>query len=289
MLVTRRDTHVVVDAPAKVNLHLEILGKRADGYHELETLMLTVSLYDRLTFEPTAAGTELQCDSESAGPAAENLVTKAVQLVRSETGRSDGVRVELEKRIPVAAGLAGGSSDAAATLAALNLLWGLGWDRDRLIGLAGRLGSDVAFFFATPAAVATGRGEVVRPIVPGAELDLVLVNPRVGLSTKAVYGKVSPAPAPAPIAPIVAALEAGDRAEIGRRLHNRLESPALGLCPAVAELKRQAHAWPCLGHLMSGSGSTYFALCESAKQAQDLGRRLSAQNLGDVFVVRSSS
>ena len=178
MQMQRSASVVRVGAPAKVNLFLEVLARRSDGYHELATLMLAVSLYDTLEFteEPPGA-TALHCDHPSLSTGPDNLICRAVDLVRRQSGRSDGVGIRLWKRIPMAAGLAGGSSDAAATLAGLNRLWRLGWDRGQLARLGAELGSDVSFFFAAPAAWCTGRGERIEPLRLGRPLDLVLVAP----------------------------------------------------------------------------------------------------------------
>lgn len=288
MIVDDRGDRLVVQAPAKLNLHLEVLGKRPDGYHELETLMVSVSLYDTLTFRPQPSGTTVHCADEQVGAVDDNLVTRAIRLVREQSGRTDGIAVELDKQIPVAAGLAGGSSDAAATLSALNHLWDLQWPKDRLVQLAEQLGSDVAFFFDTPAAVARGRGELVTPCQLGAPLHAVLISPEAGLSTAQVYANLKPPDKPVSIDPIVGALKAGDVEQVAQLLFNRLEEASLPLSPAVASLKEQAASWDCAGHLMSGSGSTYFALCRSAEQAQGLGEFLRPAGLGKVFVVQSS-
>src|SRR5947208_3153678 len=181
MLIRRCGTAVRVWAPAKVNLHLEVLGRRPDGYHELATLMVAVSLHDTLDLRDEPAGAvRLSCDQPdlSAGP--DNLVCRAAELVRRRAGHAGGVGITLRKRIPLAAGLAGGSSDAAATLAGLNRLWRLGWSNAELARLGAELGSDVAFFFATPAAWCTGRGERVEPLTLGRPLDLVLACPAAG-------------------------------------------------------------------------------------------------------------
>lgn len=297
MKITQQENRLTVLAPAKVNLHLEVLGKRPDGYHEIETLMVTVSLADELTFEPAADGqTTLLCSEPAAGPVADNLVTKAVQLVRQQSGRQDGVTITLEKRIPVAAGLAGGSSDAAATLVALNRLWNLQWSVEHLAKLSEQLGSDLPFFFSAPAAICRGRGERVTPVTPGDRLDLVLVYPAEGLSTAAVYRAVSLPDRPAPMEPMSEAFVAGDKPAIAKRLHNRLQDASERISPVVAALARQARDWDCLGTLMSGSGSTFFALCASPAQAQALGTRLLAETghrrgstqFGSIFVVHTT-
>jgi 4-diphosphocytidyl-2-C-methyl-D-erythritol kinase len=291
----RRSTAVVrVWTPAKVNLFLEVLARRPDGYHELATLMLAVSLYDTLEFmeEPTGA-TALHCDHPSLSTGPDNLVCRAVELVRRESGRSDGVGIRLWKRIPMAAGLAGGSSDAAATLAGLNRLWQLGWDRGRMARLGAELGSDVSFFFAAPAAWCTGRGEQVEPLRLGRPLDLVLVAPPVGLSTADVFRGVTVPTEPRSGAAVRQAAAAGNVNELGRQLHNRLQPAAERLCPDVAGLCARLSSLGPLGQLMTGSGSTVFALCRQPGEARSLARALNSArdelNGARVYVVGSCS
>src|SRR3954452_13473605 len=211
MLIRRCGTAVRVWAPAKVNLHLEVLGRRPDGYHELATLMVAVSLQDTLEFRDDPSGAvRLSGDQPDLAAGPDNLVCRAAELVRRRAGHAGGVSVTLRKRIPLAAGLAGGSSDAAATLAGLNRLWRLGRSNAELARLGAEIGSDVAFFFATPAAWCTGRGEVVTPVSLGEPLHLVLVCPPVGLSTADVYRGVKVPERPETGVDIRDALTAGD-------------------------------------------------------------------------------
>src|SRR6476469_7269340 len=179
---------VRVSAPAKVNLFLEVLGKRADGYHEIATLMLAIDLEDELDVAPAESGElSLTCDDPALPTGPENLVLKAASRLRAETGTSAGARIHLRKRIPWAAGLGGGSSDAAAALEGLNELWKLGLSTAALARVGSDIGSDVPFFLNGPAAWCTGRGEVVTPVKVGKPLDLVLVKPAEGLGTAEVY------------------------------------------------------------------------------------------------------
>lgn len=274
-MLIRHDTGVRVLTPAKVNLFLEVLRRRADGYHELATLMIAVSLYDTLEFreDPTGA-VRLACDLPSLSTGPDNLVCRAVELARRHSGVSRGVSIRLWKRIPLAAGLAGGSSDAAATLAGLNRLWQLGWDRAELARLGAELGSDVPFFFATPVAWCTGRGEVVEPLPLGRPLDFVLACPPVGLSTAEVFRGVEVPIEPVDGSRIRQAVREGAVEEVGRLLHNRLQEAAERLCPAVADLRGRMAALGPAGQLMSGSGSTVFALCRDAGEASRIARAL---------------
>lgn len=288
MIVTKDNDRLLIQAPAKLNLFLEVLGKRPDGFHELETLFVAVNLYDELEFRPRAEGTEVLCDDPKAGAVPDNLVTRAIALVRAESGRADGVSVKLTKRIPIEAGMAGGSSDAASTLAGLNEIWNLGWSRERLAELGARLGSDISFFFYTPAAVGRGRGEKLTQCQLGQKLHFVVVAPPAGLKTGAVFANLKLPATPQRIEPMLAALAAGDVDAIGRYMFNRLEEASLPLSPQVAELKRIASGWNCTAHQMSGSGSAYFALCIDAEQAKGLGGTLKSQGLGRIFVLDSS-
>src|SRR5437868_14004366 len=160
-------------APAKVNLFLEVLGQRPDGFHELETLMVAVDLCDRLEFRPDDSGAlTLTCDDPGLTCGPDNLVLKAAEQLRRSTKETRGARIHLEKRIPMQAGLGGGWSDAAATLKGLNQLWRLGLADAELARLGAEVGSDVAFFFSPGAAWCTGRGEKVEPVTLGRTLDL---------------------------------------------------------------------------------------------------------------------
>ena len=184
---------LILKAYAKVNLTLEVLGKRDDGYHEIATVIQTIDLHDTLTLEP-AADITLECSCpELVSP--DNLVLRAAHLLRENTGSTEGARIVLDKKVPVAAGLGGGSSDAAATLKGLNRLWGLGLSVDELVRMAVQIGSDVPFFLYGGTAMAHGRGERVRPLPP-ADLEWLLVlSPSIDLPNKtaSLYARLSPA------------------------------------------------------------------------------------------------
>jgi 4-diphosphocytidyl-2-C-methyl-D-erythritol kinase len=292
MILQRRGADVLVRAPAKVNLFLEVLHRRADGYHELATLMTAVSLYDTLRLRDDPSGTvRLQCDRPELSTGPDNLIHRAAELLRRRAGRELGADVHLWKRIPMAAGLGGGSSDGAAALAGLNALWRLGLSGVELAGLGAELGSDVPFFFAAPAAWCNGRGEIVEPLALGRPLDFVLVSPSVGLSTAEVFRNIVAPSRPETGEEARRAVEAGDTVEIGRRLHNRLQGPAERLRPVVAEWRARLAALGPAGCLMTGSGSTVFALCRSPEEALRVARGLDAfmeKGVGPrVHIVRS--
>ena len=287
MIIQHQGGRLLVKAPAKINLHLEVLGKRPDGYHDLETLMVAVDRFDELTFEERPDGAELASNQPGLSMGDDNLVTKALELVRRETGLTTGISIALTKTIPMAAGLAGGSSNAAATLAGLNAWWNLGWNLTRLALLGARLGSDVPFFFAGAAAVCRGRGEITTPCRIEKPFHLVIVKPNDGLSTAAVFARLRPSETKRSVEPIVDALEKGDLPRVGSLLFNRLEESAFAMNSKVADLRRLLERESRLGSLMTGSGSAVYALCESRNEAEELARRLSAMNLGEAFAASS--
>jgi 4-diphosphocytidyl-2-C-methyl-D-erythritol kinase len=266
---------LAVWAPAKVNLFLEVYGKRGDGYHEIATLIVAITLYDVLEFKEDSSGTiRLRCDNRSLSTGPDNLVYQAAELLREKLKIRQGVAITVRKRIPMAAGLAGGSTDAAATLFGLNRLWNLKLHRDELMELGTRIGSDVPFFLAAPAAWCTGRGEKVQPFRLGTPLWIVLVCPAVGLSTADVYRHVQVAATPRTGVEICRAAQEGNVEEIGKWLHNRLEPGAYALCPALADIRGRLEAMAPAGQMMSGSGTSHFALCRSRSEAFQIARAL---------------
>jgi len=301
MQLYRSGRGVVVQAPAKINLFFEVLGRRPDGYHEIETLVAPIQLYDTLYFgEENTGQVRLTCQRPNGAATAwggwiedlpegpENLVVRAVERLRQRAGVRRGARLRLVKRIPTAAGLGGGSSDAAAALAAANAGWQLGWSPGALQELGSELGSDVPLFFAGGPAVCRGRGERVEPIRCLPALDFVLVRPPAGLSTAAVYQACRPAAEARSVQPLLEALARGDLAAAGRSMFNRLEEAASTLSPWIERLRGAMESADCLGHQMSGSGTCYFGLCRHARHARRVARRLQAAGVGIAWAVRGS-
>jgi 4-diphosphocytidyl-2-C-methyl-D-erythritol kinase len=290
---------VIVLAPAKLNLFFEVLGKREDGYHEVESLVTSIDLFDTLSFEVRRDGpVQLVCSRlpgfgsndeawfRGLPDGEENLVVRAVELLRRRSGEERGATLRLAKRIPTAAGLGGGSSDAAAALAAANAGWGLGWSWDKLAALGAELGSDVPLFFVHGPALCRGRGEQVEPISAGGLLHFVLVRPPEGLSTAAVYRACVPGRPAREAGPLAAALVRGELSGTGRCLFNRLEVAATMLSPWIGRLRAEFERTDCVGHQMSGSGTCYFGLCRHATHARRVARRLQARGLGVALAVR---
>lgn len=266
---------MVLRTAAKVNLALDVLGKRADGYHEISTVMQAVELFDRLTVETADAISLVMSDPALPSDDA-NLVARAARLLREASGVEMGARIRLDKRIPVAAGLGGGSSDAAAALWALSRLWGVRWTRGRLVELAARLGMDVPFFLGRGRALATGRGERLRSLPAVGGYALVLVNPNFPLSTREVYGRVPVGWRAEPLGTrrMLEALKTRSAQRVAAALANSLEGIVEPTVPAIGGMKAALLAAGALGAAMSGSGPTVFGLARSLDHARSIRRRV---------------
>ena len=265
---------LVVSAAAKVNLALEVLGRRDDGYHEIATVMQAVDLSDRLVLEDGDV-LELRTTASDVPTDGTNLALKAALTLREMSGARRGARITLDKRIPVAAGLGGGSTDAAAVLVGLNRLWGLRWPVARLAEVALRLGMDVPFFLHGGAALATGRGERLEPLV-GSALALVLVNPRVAASTAEVYGGVVAGMYSdgARARRMAAALRSRQPSRVAASLGNTLERVASPRYREVEQMEAALLAAGALGAAMSGSGLTVFGVARSYDHARQIRARV---------------
>jgi len=273
--------------PAKVNLFLEVGGRRPDGYHAVETLIVAVNLFDSLEARRRPDGQlRLTCDAPGVPTDGTNLVMRAAEALRGDTPL--GADLRLTKRIPHAAGLGGGSSDAALTLHLLNRLWDLNHAPAKLLELAAAVGSDVGVFLGGAAGWCTGRGEVVEPTELREPIDLVIVKPPYGLSTAAVYrGHTSPATAVSGHA-MREAIRQGNA--VAGHLHNRLEAPALATEPRLSLVRDRLAACNPLGVLLCGSGSSLFALARNPADAARIARDYSTHSGGDsdrLLVVRS--
>lgn len=300
MLCRPTNRGITVLAPAKLNLFLRVVARRADGFHEIESVMAAINLYDSLTFErldsdrieldvvdasTRSAYAELPLEAP-AGPS--NLVVRAAILLKEYANCPLGARICLVKKIPSSAGLGGGSSDCAAALTALNRLWNLNVPRSALIELAGRLGSDVPFFLTDSAvALCTGRGEQIEPFRVSTGLHFVVAKTATGLSTPAVYRSCQPDTTGQRVDAFMKAMESGAICRMARRLHNGLQPPAEALSNDVRRLRSLFEQLPVVGHQMSGSGSAYFGICWNRQQALQIASHLRAARIPWVKVVRS--
>lgn len=250
-----------------MNLILRVLERRPDGFHAIWSLMQTVGLEDELalTIEPSDRHRiALRCDQAALGTDHSNLVYRAAQLVLDQVDRTVNLSITLTKRIPLGAGLGGGSSDAAATIFGLTRLLGLEWSVERMAGIGQQLGSDVPFFFLAPAAVVTGRGEQVRPVQVSGTRWIVLVNPGFPVETKWAYQRLSASrTAVRPLSQALQQLENHavlDWSEIIRLAENDFEVPVFAHYPVLAQIKHQLLSQRAEVALLSGSGATMFGV-----------------------------
>jgi len=249
---------LVLEAHAKINLTLEVLGKRGDGYHEIRSVMRSLALHDTLTVEQ-APDLEIRCDVDGLD-GENNLVYAAAVLLREASGCDLGARITIAKAVPVAAGLGGGSSDAAAALTGLNELWHMNLGQDALHQLAARLGSDVPFFLLGGTVLASGRGEVLGPLPDQPDCAVVLVNPGFGVSTAGVYGRVDPSMyVPGAVSRGFAQLDPSTPPSCWP-LANTLQQVTTALHPEVAEVPARLREWGAVQAQMCGSGPTCFGL-----------------------------
>lgn len=265
---------VTVLAPAKVNLLLSVGALRGDGFHEVTTVMASLALADTLTIEP-ASELELTREPEPGFPAREDLTWRAAEAIAAAFGRDPGLRIGLGKRIPVAAGLGGGSSDAAAVLLGACRLWGLDPASGLVTEVARELGADVAFFLVGGVALLDGRGDRLVRALAAPPVDIVLVNPGVDSPTASVYREfdADPEPRPDTLPALEKALSAGDTTGLAAAVANNLGPAALRVAPAAVEaLALLGDAPGMVGAWVSGSGSTVFAIAADARAASEAAR-----------------
>lgn len=303
-------TAVEIFTPAKLNLFLELLDRRADGFHELETIMIAINRYDRIRVA-LSDRPEVQLDCgwlphqagvvqryrgaeqiASLPESSDNLVSRSLSLFRERFSISQGFSVELAKSIPAGAGMGGASSDAAAALRAAAKLTGVDRHDPALLQLAGELGSDIPFFFGSPqgpmtAAIATGRGEQIDRIACGGRLNFVVVHPPASVSTATVYRRCQVPRQPTSAAAMLAAIRTGRAAQIAGQLRNRLAEPAQATSKWIDRVLSALGRTSVLGYQLTGSGSACFGICPSAAIAGRIACQLQATGLGNAFAAHS--
>lgn len=293
---------MIVTARAKINLRLRVLGRRPDGYHDLEAIMLPVSVADRVGLTPASLGIEVRTDSAQAPGGPDNLAHRAAEAFARATGRGAAVRIDLRKRIPVAAGLGGGSADAAAVLLGLNRLAGRPLSEADLRTIGRDLGADVPFFLGPGPALAEGVGDVLTPLENFPRPWLVLVHPPVEVSTAQIYGRRPASLTTQPVCSIFESLKSSpwpspsggagsgpgrdDLGRLAQLMVNDLESVTESLYPVVGRIKAELLAAGAAGALMSGSGPAVFGLFASGPEAARGRRALRGRVAARVMVAR---
>ena len=286
------DTSLTVHAPAKINLILRILDRRPDGYHNLWSVMHTVGLTDDVGIKvtPRLPGIRLSCDMEGLSSDQTNLVSKAAAAVLDHARLSVGVDLDLRKRIPMGAGLGGGSSDAAATILGLNQLLKLGWSTAKMAEVGQALGSDVAFFLFAPCAIVCGRGETVRPVTVEGSRWIVLVKPPFGVETKWAYQELAAVrTAVRPLSEQHAAMDGRNRftwSDLTAAVENDFEAPVFAKHPLLRHIRRTLLDLGARIALLSGSGATVFGIFDEESAASRAGAHLKGGSEGlQTFVV----
>jgi 4-diphosphocytidyl-2-C-methyl-D-erythritol kinase len=280
---------IKIEGNAKINLTLDILGKRPDGYHEVAMVMQSIGLHDTIEMDKAKEGIALSINVPWLRADEKNLAWRAAALMQQEYGLRGGVRMRLTKRIPVAAGLAGGSADAAAVLRGLDRLYKLGLSDDQLCELGARLGSDIPFCLRRGTMLATGRGEVLTRLADMPETWVVLAKPRISVSTAWAYQNYDEQGAEQhpDNERIQQEIARGNRKGVAKLLCNVLESVTIKRYAVISRYKELMMEQGAMASMMSGSGPTVFGLAESRGTANKIADCLRASTKADVFVTRT--
>ena len=281
---------IKLKARAKINLGLDVVRKREDGYHEVRMIMQMINLYDRITLRrSTEPGIRVTTNLPYLPVNEDNLVYRAAKLLMEEFKITEGAEIELQKYIPVAAGMAGGSSDAAAVMVGVNRIFHLGLTKKQLMERGVKIGADVPFCIMRGTALAEGIGEVLTPLPAMPHCSLVIAKPKIHVSTKFVYGnlKVSELKEHPDIDGQVQALREGSLEQLVAKMGNVLETVTVPAYPVIDEIKRTMLKNDAMGAMMSGSGPTVFGIFEREERAQEVCRLLKKEGAAkQVYLVR---
>jgi len=279
-----------IKAPAKVNLYLRIIGKRTDGYHDIETIFQSVSLFDEIYLEEiNSPEIKIECNHPQVPFREGNNVYQAVILLREHTGISRGIKIRLNKKIPVGGGLGGAATDAAAVLEGLNQLWQLNLPRESLFHLACKIGADVPFFLLRGTVLGEGRGDELKVLSPLPPVWLVIINPGFPTSTAKIYQRVRVelTNRSNDIKIMINAIESGNIKLLSRYLRNDLEAVVFPQFPILQQLKEKMIRLGALGALMAGSGSSIFGLVGEEKAAWEIKNQLREGGIKDIWIVKA--
>lgn len=280
-------TEYQCNAYAKINLSLDVVRRLENGYHEVKMIMQTVDICDRLTFRKTSGEISIATDCRQLPTDGNNLIYKAIRLMQEEYGIREGVAVKLEKNIPIAAGMAGGSADAAAALKAMNVLFDLGADRESLMKTGVRIGADVPYCIMGGTALACGIGEVLTALPRAPRCILVVAKPDISVSTKYVYEHLDETGVKKhpDVDAMVEAIKKGSLSEVVNGLGNVLEEVTVKKYPIIDSIKGEMITGGALGSLMSGSGPTVFGIFDGEEKAQKVMERLKEKKLAEQLFV----
>ena len=281
---------IKLKARAKINLGLDVVRKREDGYHEVRMIMQMINLYDRITLRrSTEPGIRVTTNLPYLPVNEDNLVYRAAKLLMEEFKVTEGAEIELQKYIPVAAGMAGGSSDAAAVMVGVNRIFHLGLTKKQLMERGVKIGADVPFCIMRGTALAEGIGEVLTPLPAMPHSSLVIAKPKIHVSTKFVYGnlKANELKEHPDIDGQVQALREGSLEQLVAKMGNVLETVTIPAYPVIDEIKKTMLKNDAMGAMMSGSGPTVFGIFEREERAQEVCRLLKKEGAAkQVYLVR---
>ena len=280
--------YMKIKAYGKVNISLDVVGKREDGYHLLSMIMQNIDLYDEIEVEKQECGIILECNKSYVPVDNRNLAYKAAEIFKERYDIVDGVKINIEKNIPVSAGLAGGSTDAAAVLKVMNKLFNVNATEEELMELGLKLGADIPYCIHGGTALCEGIGEIITPIKPFRDKIVVLVKPAFGVSTKEVYKnfnleKVKQHPK---TAEIINAIENDDLNFVASNMKNLLENVTLRKHKILIKIKQEMNACGAINSMMSGSGPTVFAFFDDMLKAQRCFEKMK-KKYSDVFITRT--
>ncbi|SHE96541.1 4-diphosphocytidyl-2-C-methyl-D-erythritol kinase [Tissierella praeacuta DSM 18095] len=280
---------IIINSYGKINLGLDVLYRRDDGYHEINTIMQQISLNDILTIKEIKKDIEIECNKEEVPLDSTNLVYHAWKKMQEKTGINRGIKVNIYKRIPVAAGLAGGSANAAAVLKGLNELWGLKLSEKELMEIGVEIGADVPYCIMGGTAFAEGIGEKLTKIRSFKDKNVLLINPGIGISTAEVYKNIRlNKQSHIDIKKIMSFIEEDDINSVAKSITNVMEEVVIEKTPIISEIKRDMLDYGALGSLMSGSGPTVFGLFEDLDKLQFCKKSLEKKyNKGVVLIVKT--
>jgi len=278
---------ITYTSPCKFNLFLDVIDRRADGFHEVVTIIEPLSLSDRLHLRETSGKMEVYTDHPGIPDGPDNIVYQAAQLIREEAGVKRGVVIRIEKRVPAAAGLGGGSANAARTLLRLNELWELNLSRQTMVRLSAKLGSDVPFFLNPTTSLCRGRGEESTPLPPTPNFWSVLINPGFPISTRWAYEQLEvsgPRPPHQNLEIIIDALKRSDLSTLGNSLYNIFQEVLEPRIPRLHEILDFFRNNNTLGTILSGSGSTVVGIVPTEPEAQSLAQLSQSTFPGEYFI-----
>lgn len=257
---------LILNSYGKINLSLDILYKRDDGYHEIESIMQEISLKDKLTFKPQEKGITIETNSPQVPIDFHNLAYKAWEKMKLYTGIEKGIYIKIEKTIPVSAGLAGGSSNAASTIKAINHLWELNLSQKELMDIGKSLGADIPFCIMGGTAIARGIGEKLTSLKPFKDVNVLICNPGIEISTAYAYSRLNLNSERLDTKGLIEAIEKGDIKEVSKCLGNKMEEAIIKEYPIIETIKKTMRENGAISSLMSGSGPTVFGIFEDAQK-----------------------